>query len=221
MAEKQKKQKMTSPRGVAVYPKLDKPDTKFKAEGVYSIKLRVSQEVADQLVSKLKPILDEYKAGEEFNKVAKKVGKAKVKQLDWYKDVNDDEGNPTGEVTMTFAAKASGKKKDGSEWKRGPVATFDAKGTPLPKGTQVWSGSEVKVSFTPMPWINPKGEYGVKLGLEAVQVLKLVSGGARDASDYGFGEEEGYETDTSTSDDDTAGNKPEGNDGDDSSGDDF
>ncbi|MFY8143486.1 MAG: hypothetical protein ACOVMT_06355, partial [Caulobacter sp.] len=176
MADK-KKLKMTSPRGVAVYPKLSKPDTKFKAEGEYAIKLRVPQATADAFVEKLKPILDDYKKTEDFLKTAKKVGNKNVKQNPWYKDVNDDEGNATGEVTINFSAKASGKKKDGSEWKRGPVATFDAKGTPLPKDTQVWSGSEVKVSFVPMPWINPKGEYGVKLGLEAVQVLKLVSGG--------------------------------------------
>ena len=219
MADKKKTPKITTPKGIAVYPKLTKPDTKFKAEGEYSIKLRVSQDVADQIVAKhLVPILEDFKKTDDFQAKAKKVGIKKIKQLDWYKEVNDDEGNATGDVELSFKAKASGKKKDGSEWKRGPIAVFDAKGTPA-KNVQVWGGSEVKVSFTPMPWINPKGEYGIKLGLEAVQVIKLVTGGERGASDYGFGEEEGF-----TAEDDAA---PAGDDagsgggGDEGGGEDF
>lgn len=219
MADKKKPQKITSDRGIAVYPKLDKPDTKFKPEGVYSIKLRVSQEVADKLVEKhLKPVLDEYKKSEDWAKKdaagKKKNGKKwKLEQADWYQPVTDDEGNETGDVTLNFKATASGKsKKDGKEWKRGPIARFDAKGKPLPKGVQVWGGSEVKVSFVPMPWLNPKGEYGVKLGLEAVQVLKLVEGGARSAEDYGFGEEEGYEADEDSGTDEGSEGSGEGGD---------
>lgn len=211
MADKKKTPKITSPKGIAVYPKLTKPDTKFKAEGEYSIKLKLPQDIADALVSKLTPILEDFKKTEKFQTTAKKVGVKKVKQLDWYKELNDDEGNATGEVEMSFKAKASGKKKDGSEWKRGPIAVFDAKGTPL-KNVQVWGGSEVKVSFTPMPWINPKGEYGVKLGLEGVQVLKLVSGGERSASDFGFGAEEGYTAEDTDEGAETE-DKAEGNEG--------
>lgn len=218
MADKKKIVKITSPKGVAVYPKLTKPDTKFKAEGEYSIKLKLPQEAADALVAKLTPILEDFKKTEKFQTTAKKVGLKKVKQLDWYKDVNDDEGNATGDVEMSFKAKASGKKKDGTEWKRGPVAVFDAKGTPL-KDVQVWGGSEVKVSFSPMPWINPKGEYGVKLGLEAVQVLRLVSGGNRDASDFGFGEEEGFTAEDEAPADGAANEG--GTEGEGTSGDDF
>lgn len=35
-------ERITTPFGEAIYPKLTEPDTKFKAEGEYSTKLRIS-----------------------------------------------------------------------------------------------------------------------------------------------------------------------------------
>jgi hypothetical protein len=51
-----------------------------------------------------------------------------------------------------------------------------------------------------MAYYTPKdNEVGVAFYLEAAQIIKLVSGKARSAGDYGFGEEEdGYTADQST-----------------------
>jgi hypothetical protein len=69
---------------------------------------------------------------------------------------------------------------------------FDAKGTPM-KDVQVWGGSEVKVAYVLRPFYTVMVGAGVQAKLSAVQVIKLVTGGARDAGAYGFNEEDGYE----------------------------
>ncbi len=98
---------------------------------------------------------------------------------------------------MSFKSTASGtNKKTGKAWKR-TIPLFDAKGAPMRK--DVYGGSTLIVAFSASPWVNPKCEYGVKLQLEAVQVIDLVStGGQRSASGFGFGEEEGYADDGET-----------------------
>ena len=54
-----------------------------------------------------------------------------------------------------------------------------------------------------------------KFSLEAVQIIDLVNGGARDAGHYGFGEEDGYEVEEPEADEEMPGEEPEGGSGDD------
>jgi len=42
-----------SPAGIAVFPNLNKPDTKFKADGEYKVKLRVTEDEAQPLIDKV------------------------------------------------------------------------------------------------------------------------------------------------------------------------
>jgi hypothetical protein len=92
-------------------------------------------------------------------------------------------------------------KKDNKPWNR-KIALFDAKGKPILKIESVWGGSEVKVSYEASPYFIPgTGAAGLKLRLNAVQILKLVSGGNRDAGAYGFGEEDGFDGSSVAADD--------------------
>lgn len=192
-----KKDPLTSPAGRALYPKLTEPDTKFKPEGEYSVKLLLTEAEAAPILKLCEDMqeqaaLDEVKAQAEKGK---KIKAEKIKRADLpVKPYEDPEsGEETGEYVVTFKKKASGvSRKTGKSWS-GKVALFDAKAKPI-KGDnlQIWSGSVLKVSYSPEPFCTAIGA-GVTLRLEAVQILELVSGGQRDASGYGFGaEENGY-----------------------------
>ncbi|QDB70997.1 single-stranded DNA-binding protein [Bordetella phage vB_BbrP_BB8] len=206
MADKKPKNpEFTSPRGTFVYPKLNEPDygtDEFpKPDGEYSVRLRMTEAEAEPLLEKLQPLLEAaYEEGRAkfaelpvaTRKKLKDITENELFQVEYDKETEE----PTGNVLFKFAMKASGKsKKTGKEWSRKPVI-FDAKGNKMTKAPAIWGGTVGKVSFEARPYfIVGSGAAGLKLGLNAAQVIDLVSGGGRDAEGYGFGEEDGYEYD--------------------------
>lgn len=204
--------KVVTPRGVAIYPKLNTPDTKFDAAGVYETKLRIDPAAEDGVLGKAKATWSEIKdavaAQQEEFLAAKKAelmkgdGKAKnkaksIESLEWGAEPDvDDEGNETGLLVIKAKMKASGtSKKDGKKWTRKPVL-FDSKNKKLGEDVQVWGGSTLKVSGKIVPYYSAKDNVvGSTMYLEAVQVIDLVSGQGRDAGAYGFDEEDGYAAD--------------------------
>ena len=195
MAEQQsnKKEIKITPAGVALYPKLNEPDTKFKAEGQYSVKLRLSAEDAQELIEEIDSLADA--AFEEALAEAKNEReKKKIKRADpAYSAEEDEDGNETGNFLFNFKMAASGvSKKTGKEWTR-TCPVFDAKRKPIDlKTVQIGGGSVVKVAYVLSPFSTAIG-VGVSLRLEAVQVLELHEWGNKDASAFGFGDEEGFE----------------------------
>lgn len=223
MAEAKKKpvfEKGNTPVGVAVFPRLDKPDYKFKKElGEFSVKLRFAGDAIEPLREKLQAALDKWlpevkalyekKLAEAENGKQKKAAKdflaefatGKLTNALPIKEAVDDDGEPTGEYEVTFKMPGNFKKKnaDGTETlKPRSVKFVDAKGNEMKGTPSVWGGSELRVGYTIRPYETPKG-VGVRLGLEIVKIIKLVSGGnGANASDYGMDDEEdGYEDDTS------------------------
>lgn len=202
MSEDRKTIKGITPKGVASWPRLHEPDVKFKPEGEYSIKLRLSGAAAAELVT----IIDG--ACDEAHEAAKKqIAEAKAKEKNPkkraeikeradvpYKELYEND-EPTGDYEFNFKMKASGvSKKTGKPWARKP-AVFNAKGAPLSDEmkAKVGGGSVVKVAYEITPFYTAALGAGVSLRLEAVQVLEIKSFQARDASAFGFGAEEGYE----------------------------
>lgn len=197
------------PEGTAIYPKLNKPDTKFDAEGVYESKQRLDYDAEGGMIGRkgatLEEILDamaklrdqfvEEKRAELASKPDPK-SKKKAREIT-VRDIGepdlDDDGNETGKLILKAKMKASGTAKDGSRYTRQPKL-FDAKNKPLDiKKTQIWGGSTLKIACTAVPYYAANDNVvGVTLYLEAVQVIDLVSGGGRDASAFGFGETDGY-----------------------------
>lgn len=211
MAEKKKQRPKPSitPAGIAAHCWLDKPDTKYKDEGEFKVDLILSAEAAAPLVALIDEKMAALKESEEVAELEKKrkehnkkFAKQPKKQVDELQEnipylvVTDDNGDETGEVKFKFSSKASGEYKAGpkvgQKWTR-KIDVFDAKKKPI-KGS-VWAGSKLKVAYTVGEYVATVTiGYGVKLYLEAVQVLELVQGGSRTADGYGFGEEEGYES---------------------------
>lgn len=200
MAEtKKKNERFLTGKGIAVFPRLESPDTKFKPEGQFTVKLRQDSDVGEALKNKIikaaNSELARYtaelteKARDIDVDVSKKAKMAlkKVKLADLPYAEDDD----TGDVTFSFKMTASGvSKKTGKPWTMQP-AIFDAKGVVLKNIPKIGAGSELNVSYEFNVFSSPIG-CGVSLRLVAVQVLKLVewvAGG--NAKSYGFGTTDG------------------------------
>lgn len=200
---KKKNPSFVSPKGAFRYPALVTPDfgTKDypKEAGEYKVVLILSEAEAAPLIEKLQPIFDEaISEGEtEFAKL-KVEARKKLKELkvnEFYSVEYDKETEEeTGNLLFKFAMTASGKsKKDGKTWNRKP-ALFDAKGKPLVNVKNIWGGTVGKVSFEAAPYfIAGTGAAGLKLRLNAAQIIELNEGGNKSSEGYGFGEEDGYE----------------------------
>lgn len=209
------KKMITTPKGTALWVSLNQPDVRYKAEGVYEVKLAFDgddeavQKLTERLEKlrdeKLKEIADELKADGKAGLVSKlKV----LPVLEVEEDTNT--GTETGRLVKKFKMNASGvSKKTGKKWTRKPDV-FNAKGVKLNTVPSVGSGSVLKVSFEPYAYYSPKDkEIGISARLQAVQIIDLVSFGQRDASGYGFGEEDGYD-DTPEDDTDAPFNNEDG-----------
>jgi hypothetical protein len=227
---KKKDPEFRTPRCVWDYPKIDKADygTKEypKPNGEYSIqaRLKADDKLTKALIEQLQPLFNEAieegkKAFKELKvdarkKLEAKNGKGGIQVNDLFTTLYDQETEePTGEIKFKFAMAASGEFKDkatgkSKRWTAKPNI-FDAKGQPIVKVPELWGGSEGIVAFSARPYfIAGTGAVGLKLKLLAAQLLKLVQGGGRDASGYGFGQEEGgYEHTDSVGDDEEATDK--------------
>lgn len=205
--------KGVSPRGVFKYPYLIEPDHGSKdypdPDGTYSVRLVVDAKTRDKFLKDLEPVITyaEEQAAEKFANLKPPVRK-KLGDVTWndvFTPIYDDETEEeTGEYEFRFKTKASGTNSKGKKWER-KLAIFDAKGKPDKAVKAIWGGSEGKLSYLARAYfVSATGAAGITLYLEAAQILKLVAGGAgRDSSDYGFGEEEGYEAEEPTFADET------------------
>lgn len=197
--------RITTPKGIAKFPRLDTPDTKFKASGIYSCRLILSAEdsapiieeaesMAHAMLAYTKDRLTDDLASEKDGQKKGKLKKAlaDLKLIDpAYRPVFDDEGEETGSYEFNFKMNATRTdKKTGKTSKMAPKF-FDAKGNEMGV-TAIWGGSTLKISGQLSPFYTALG-VGVSLRLSAVQIIKLVCGGGGDAASYGFNEEEGYE----------------------------
>ena len=180
MSFKQNIVRITTPAGIAVYPKIEKPDTKFNADGVYSIDLDLSGAEAQELIGKLTKVADDAYAAE-----CKSKGKKQLKRSDMpWKETED------GKTRFKFKLKAKGGTGE-KQWDQKP-ALFDAKGNPV-KDLNVGSGSTVKVAFDVVPYFTAMVGQGISLRLRAVQVIELrqyIAGDNFDA--FGFKATDGF-----------------------------
>jgi hypothetical protein len=192
MAEDKKRvvaAKGITPAGIAVYPWLNKPDTKHNPEGKYKVSLRLAKEDAESLIEKLTPHHEAAVAAgtTAFKSNPKNKGKQPPPVWPLFTEVFDAEGNETGLVEFKFSRKASGvSAKNGKPWAIKPDL-FGRSGKPLPADVAIYGGSKIKVAYECVPYAAKVG-IGLSLALNAVQVIDLVSS-MRNADSYGFGNE--------------------------------
>jgi hypothetical protein len=167
----------TTPQGIAQYPWLSKPDTKFSEEGDYKVNLILPKAEAIPLLKQINEVF-----AENVDKETKKAkGKDIKKASPPYFEELDDAGQPTGNVILKFKSKAAYK-----------PAIFDAKGIPM-IDSNIWGGSELKINGSIAPYYTSLIGAGVALRLRAVQVIQYVEGGSGSADRFGFEAVAGYE----------------------------
>lgn len=189
-------QTMMSPKGIAVYPRLNQPDTKFDELGAYKADIAVPSEEAKPLIAKLQAI---HKAH---------TGKAASVASNpmFMNEVDKETGEETGRVIFKFRVKNRLTKR-GDLWDRQPKV-FDAKGNMLSTVPNIGGGSTLKVFFEIYEWKTPDGKPGVSLQPIKVQLLDLQEFSGGD-TDNPFDEEEGFTAETLEETAEDGGDDPE------------
>jgi hypothetical protein len=179
--------KLTTPAGVFAFPKLNNPDTKFNADGVYEVNIRYTEDEVKEFREKLEQICTEavIELGKEHGKKTLKAASFPIKA-----EV-DKNGNETGNWLLKAKLKAKMTMKDGTVYTKRPIL-YDSQCNILTK--QIWGGTVGKASVEVIPFYTALAGAGISLRLKAVQVLKLVSEGAGGkAESFGFDKEaDGY-----------------------------
>ena len=181
---RRKNVRITSPTGIAQWPRLNEPDTKFDKDGVYSVSLRLPKDDAGELVETITGVLSEF-----MEKLAgNKARKPKVAPLP-IKDVVDGDDIPTGEIEIKFKMRAVGG-HGGDRWEQKP-ALFDSAGRPMTE--VIGGGSRIKGGAEVVPYNTTMAGAGVTLRLKAVQVIELVEYTKGDSFNaWEFSEEKGF-----------------------------
>lgn len=209
-SNKPKRINFITPKGIAIYPWLNKADTKFKSAGEYRVSMVLPADAAVKLSKdgepvNLKDMIDEQVAAQVSvaneqlksdlaeatdgkKKAAIKKAIIEMKSTHPYKEAVDSEGEPSGDYEYTFKSNASYKDAKTDEIKSRKINMVDAKKNPT--DVSVFGGSEIRVACEVFPYYTSIAGAGVSLRMNSVQVINLVSGGGRDP---GFDEEEGYE----------------------------
>ena len=178
----------TSPKGIAMWPWLNTPDTKFNPDGEYKVNLRIPTEEAEPLMGQIRGWLEEYKVDQ-----IKKDPKLSRFGISYpYEEEIDDQGNLTGFTIFKFKQKAKIQTRDGSVLSM-KVALFDAKRNPTT--VRVGGGSVLKVHALALPYaMNSTKLFGMSLKPMSVQIINLTEVEITTASSI-FDEEDGYEAD--------------------------
>ena len=174
---KSKGETKISPRGVFMFPHLITPDFNFKEEfGEYNVCLRVPSGEAQELVEEIDAALEaKYVAESNGKKVRKKNLPYKI----------DEE---TDEVVFTFKKNAAFKDSKTGEVVKTSIGiktntSVDGKLQDHDRDVPIWGGTIGRIAFTILPY-EYKGSVGVRLNLNSVKILKLVSG-SNDADLFG------------------------------------
>jgi hypothetical protein len=158
-----KKEIFTTPKASCRFPFLTIADTKFNPDGIYRIEM-----IFDPKVEEHKKFLEHCK---------NLYTQSKGKNLPYKKEVDLETKEETGKWVVKFTSNFRPK-------------VFDAKGYHMDDDVLVGNGSVVKVSYGYTFYEGMNG--GVKLYLQAVQVLELVEWNGGSFDDFGFQAEQGY-----------------------------
>lgn len=169
--------KGTTPIGKAFYAFLEKPSVYNGIEQGYEVQLMLSKEETDELLETIEKEWEAYKEANPKNNYKRCNPNFAIKETD------------DGDVLFKFKAKHKYEYKGETVTRTTPI--FDAEGKPL-KNVIVGNNSEIKVAFTLVPYYVSSTVCGVRLQMDAVQIIVLKEyhkGGT--AETFGFGVVEG------------------------------
>jgi hypothetical protein len=165
-----------------MYPRLEAPDFKYKKDfGEYSTKFRLSKNDAVKDIARISEGLEE-----AYKTECAKQGKPKLKRSANlpYKDEENDQGEPTGNVIFSFKLPGGFKDKKTGEMIALKPALFNKDGS-IPTDP-IWGGSTGMVCYELRPYYTDGLGFGMTLRLKAARIHKLVTKGQGGAEMYGF-----------------------------------
>ena len=173
---KLKGEKIATPRGIGQFIWVNKPNTRFAEEGEagnYEATILLSPADAQPIIDKLSKL----KAA-ALAEVKAEKGKAKEADDPFQTD------EKTGLIKLKFKKPAEST-VDGKRVKN-HVAVVDAKANLIPqdKMPAIGSGSTIRINGFAKPFFVPSVGVGVSLQLRGLQLLKLVSFGGGDDTDF-------------------------------------
>ena len=189
-----------TPRGSAMFPRLNTPEVPpydgYQGPPLYSVNLRVKDEEAAALKQQIDDLFEQNLAAWKSEKGDRKVRPADTRGYEAEYE-RDDDGNETDELTgyTVFKFKLPAQitsRKTGKTFDLKP-SLFDSKGHATT--VEVTGGSTIKVKFEARGWYMPATKLaGVKLSVDAAQIIKLASHGGDRGSFDGFDvEDDGFD----------------------------
>ena len=194
MTANMKNERITSPTGVASWPYLTEPDTKFDVDGKYKITLLIPvADGGDEFVGML-----EEKHTAHYDMFCADKGEALKKSDLPVKMITDDDG--IQQYQIKFSLKAKGE-RNGKKWEQRPML-FDAGMKPITgpalDSINVGSGTTCRIGFEVCPYYTGMIGMGLSLRLKAVQIIDLVSYESA-STGFDFKESDGYVSEDNTS----------------------
>jgi len=172
--------KLVTPVGTAVYPKLVEPDTAFDEAGVYTCKLHVSKEDYNEFKKKVDVI-----AEAAYDAECKRQGKEVRKASSCPVRITED-----GDYEILGKQKAKVITRSG-ETIEFNIPLFDSQVKPITNKPKIGSGSRIRMSVIFSPWFVPSQGWGYTLRLKEAQVLELVEYSSGGGSSFSA-EADGY-----------------------------
>jgi Single-stranded DNA-binding protein, Bacteriophage T7 len=184
----------STPKGVAMYPTLSRPDTKYNKAGEFHIRVVIPREGNEDYFAKLdalsQEVFDQTKVELKEKKKIKNLKALKL-HVPYNEEYDSDTEEETGNLIVgSIKCTHNVTPKNGKSFQQTPKL-FDSKGKKLNAHVRIGGGSTVRVAYTVIPFYNASTDSaGISLRLTAVKVLELVEWGDAGAESFGFGEEE-------------------------------
>jgi hypothetical protein len=186
MAQKPFRKTLVTPAGIAEYPWLQTPDTRF-GEPTYKVNVRISGDEAVAFMEKIEAVKAEALAHLQEDPKNKKITDLTVPIV----EAEDEDGNVIPDTWIVKCkAKAFFTSQDGKVIEN-KLTIVDAKKNPI--DVSIYGGSTLKVAIS-VGAAATSIYKGLVFRIAGVQVLNLVTGGG--ASNL-FSEEDGFEADDS------------------------
>lgn len=158
---------ITSQFGEAEYPHLSTPDTYFKPEGEYHVKLKVKKEDAQEDIKAIREVISK-EIAEEHKRRPNNTSEIKRAPLP-YKEEGDN-------VVFHFKMKASGINGKTKEPFTQSPKLVDHNAEPIAKDKVIYGGSIMRIKYEPVGYSVASVGVGCTLRLKSAQISKLVEG---------------------------------------------
>lgn len=170
-----------TPKGSLLFPHIYEPEQYEGKDVGYTVNIKFDQKETDAFIAVIDKELEKAK-----HSIKLKPGqKWSAEPFLGYREDKD------GDIVFKFKANSHYTTKSG-ETHKVTIPVFDAHGKPIKDPLSIGNGTIAKVAYTLVPYWISKVVNGIKLRLDAVQIIDLKEYGEKDAKGYGFGEEEGF-----------------------------